>query len=135
MNSTTEIVPVDTPFPPGSFVHPTRHLGHLAHVLMAVAPENVGRPPKIGFTYAVIVCPQFSLPAGFPFMSPAEQRAIIKRLEAVQVLRTDTLTAAENVGLKLISDEWMASHYSDPAHSEPENTGSDTETGTSIIVP
>lgn len=122
-------------FPPGSFVHPTRRLGHLAHVLMTVDPANVDRLPVVGYTYAVIVCPQFSLPPEFPLMSREEQRAIILRLEAVQTIRTDTLTAVENVGLKLISDEWLRSRSSGQDDSELENTEPDAETGTPIVIP
>lgn len=101
---------------------------------MTVAP-GVGRPPMLGYTYAVILCPQFSLPAEFPFMTEEQQEAIIRRLEAVQTIRTDTLTAVENVGLKLISDEWIVSHTPEPASDDPENTGSGTETGARVIIP
>lgn len=95
-------------FLPGSFVHPAQLPGHLAHVLMVVAPEAVNQHPVIGCTYAVIVCPQFSLPADFLVLPPPMQEFILRRLEAVRLVRNDSLITAEDAGLKLVSEEWLA---------------------------
>lgn len=134
MNNATETGNEPRTFPPGSFVHPTQLPGHIAHVLMVIPPEMPERPPIIGYTYVVILCPQFCLDDDFFLMSRSEQKVIIQNLEAARSVLTSTLATVEEAGLKLVSDEWH-SMYATPASDPTQDTETDIGDDANDVVP